>query len=202
MVGKARCLPPLRTARRRPRCTRRVSADSGRVGAPLNAGAAEDSGLAMARAADRDHATKQLEVAFDVYAAHGASADALRIARHLNSLGVHRRVVRQRAHTGWDSLTESELRVFELVADGATNRDAASELCVSPAHHQHPAAKRVRQARHSLAGRVDQARARRVAASSTRDAVDGSGRQLAMRQWRVRAPKCRATWDGLPAHRV
>jgi hypothetical protein len=101
----------------------------------------------MARAADRDHATKQLEVAFDVYAAHGASADALRIARHLNSLGVHRRVVRQRAHTGWDSLTESELRLLELVADGATNRDAASELCVSLAHHQHPAAKRVRQAR-------------------------------------------------------
>ena len=87
----------------------------------------------MARAADRDHATKQLEVAFDVYAAHGASADALRIARHLNSLGVHRRVVRQRAHTGWDSLTESELRVLELVADGATNRMPPAS-CAYPPH--------------------------------------------------------------------
>jgi len=45
---------------------------------------------------------------------------------------VHRRVVRQREQTGWDSLTAAELRVLELVADGATNREVAHRLSVSP----------------------------------------------------------------------
>jgi DNA-binding CsgD family transcriptional regulator len=98
----------------------------------LHAGAAEDLGLAMAASVDRDDAAELLEVAFDVYSAHGACADAHRIARQLNSVGVHRRVVRPRARTGWDSLTDSELRVLELVADGATNREAAGTLRVSP----------------------------------------------------------------------
>jgi DNA-binding CsgD family transcriptional regulator len=33
---------------------------------------------------------------------------------------------------GWGSLTDSELRVARLVAQGATNRDAADQLFLSP----------------------------------------------------------------------
>ena len=32
---------------------------------------------------------------------------------------------------GWDSLTESELRIVNLIAQGATNRDVAEQLHLS-----------------------------------------------------------------------
>lgn len=98
----------------------------------LHAGAVEDMGNALAGTANRDLAVEHLSSAFDIFSAHECSADARRVARALNSFGVHRRMVRQRERTGWDSLTESELRVMELVADGATNRQAAEQLYISP----------------------------------------------------------------------
>jgi DNA-binding CsgD family transcriptional regulator len=46
---------------------------------------------------------------------------------------VERRIVSQtRAKTGWDSLTDSELTVVNLIAQGATNRDVATQLHLSP----------------------------------------------------------------------
>jgi DNA-binding CsgD family transcriptional regulator len=97
----------------------------------LHAAAREDVGHAKARAGAQDHAVQQLNSAFDVFIAHEAVSDARRVAKALHRLGVHRRVVRQRHKSGWDSLTESELRVLELVADGATNREVARLLDVS-----------------------------------------------------------------------
>jgi DNA-binding CsgD family transcriptional regulator len=45
---------------------------------------------------------------------------------------VERRIVSQpRAKTGWDSLTDSELTVVNLIAAGVTNRDAAEQLHLS-----------------------------------------------------------------------
>ena len=62
-----------------------------------------------------------------------ALADARRVARELRRLGVERRIVSQpRAKTGWDSLTDSELKVVNLIARGATNRSVAEQLRVSP----------------------------------------------------------------------
>jgi DNA-binding CsgD family transcriptional regulator len=37
-----------------------------------------------------------------------------------------------RVKAGWDSLTEAELKVASLVAQGATNRSAAQRLHVTP----------------------------------------------------------------------
>ena len=54
-------------------------------------------------------------------------------AAQLRRLGVHRRIVsRPRAKTGWDSLTDSERRVVNVIAQGATNRSAAERLHVTP----------------------------------------------------------------------
>jgi DNA-binding CsgD family transcriptional regulator len=54
------------------------------------------------------------------------------VGRALRRLGVERRIVSQpRAKTGWDSLTDSELRVISLIAQGVTNRDVAAQLHLS-----------------------------------------------------------------------
>ena len=63
---------------------------------------------------------------------HEALADARRVGRELRGLGVERRIVSQpRAKTGWDSLTDSELKVVNLIAQGVTNRSVAEQLHLS-----------------------------------------------------------------------
>jgi DNA-binding CsgD family transcriptional regulator len=99
----------------------------------LYAAAAEDAGAELARTDRADQAVDQLNAAFDTYTRHEAVADARRVGRELRRLGVERRIVAQpRAKTGWDSLTDSELTVVNLIAQGATNRDVATELHLSP----------------------------------------------------------------------
>jgi DNA-binding CsgD family transcriptional regulator len=50
----------------------------------------------------------------------------------LRRLGGERRIVTHpRAKTGWDSLTDSELKVINLIAQGATNRSVATQLHLS-----------------------------------------------------------------------
>jgi DNA-binding CsgD family transcriptional regulator len=98
----------------------------------LYAGAAEDAGAELARNHRDGEAVDQLNAAFDTYLQHEAIADARRVGRGLRRLGVERRIVsRQRAKTGWDSLTDSELTVANLIAQGATNRDVAAQLHLS-----------------------------------------------------------------------
>ena len=72
-------------------------------------------------------------MAFDTYIECEAIADARRVGRALRRLGVERRIVTHpRARTGWDSLTDSELTVVQLIAEGATNRSVAQQLHLSP----------------------------------------------------------------------
>jgi DNA-binding CsgD family transcriptional regulator len=98
----------------------------------LYAAAAEDAGAQLARTDHPDKALDQLNAAFDTYLRYEALADARRVGRELRRLGVERRIVSQpRAKTGWDSLTDSELKVVNLIAQGATNRDAAEQLRLS-----------------------------------------------------------------------
>jgi DNA-binding CsgD family transcriptional regulator len=99
----------------------------------LYAGAAEDAGAELARIGRSDEAVDQLNAAFDTYSECDAIADARRVGRALRRLGVERRIVNHsRAKTGWDSLTDSELTVVHLIAQGATNRSVAQQLHLSP----------------------------------------------------------------------
>jgi DNA-binding CsgD family transcriptional regulator len=98
----------------------------------LYAGAAEDAGAELVRADRHGEAVDQLNAAFDTYLHHEALADGRRVGRALRALGVERRIVSHpRARTGWGSLTDSELTVVKLVAQGATNRDVAAQLHLS-----------------------------------------------------------------------
>jgi DNA-binding CsgD family transcriptional regulator len=98
----------------------------------LYAAAAEDAGAALARTDHPDKAVHQLNAAFDTYLQHEALADARRVGRELRRLGVQRRIVSQsRAKTGWDSLTDSELKVVNLIAQGVTNQSVATQLHLS-----------------------------------------------------------------------
>ncbi len=99
----------------------------------LYAAAAEDAGRPTRSLADRrDDALDHLNAAFDTYTRLEALADARRVGRELRKLGVERRIVSHpRAKTGWDSLTDSELKVVNLIAQGATNRAVADQLHLS-----------------------------------------------------------------------
>jgi DNA-binding CsgD family transcriptional regulator len=99
----------------------------------LYASAAEDAGGELSRAQGNAEAVDQLNAAFDTYIDCEALADARRVGRALRRLGVERRIVTHpRAKTGWDSLTDSELTVVNLIADGSTNRSVAQQLHLSP----------------------------------------------------------------------
>ena len=98
----------------------------------LYAAAAEDAGAELAHIDRPDKAVDQLNAAFDTYMGHEALADARRVGRELRRLGVERRIVSQpRVKTGWNSLTDSELTVVNLIAAGVTNRDVATQLHLS-----------------------------------------------------------------------
>ena len=98
----------------------------------LYAAAAEDAGAELAQTDRGDEALDQLNAAFDTYLEHEALADARRVGGG-RAVGVDRRIVSQpRVKTGWDSLTDSELTVVNLIAQGVTNRSVAEQLRLSP----------------------------------------------------------------------
>ena len=87
----------------------------------------------LARAGRDAEAIENLNKAFDTFVECEALADARRVGRALRRLGVERRIVTHpRAKTGWDSLTDSELTVINLIAEGSTNRSVAQQLQLSP----------------------------------------------------------------------
>jgi DNA-binding CsgD family transcriptional regulator len=99
----------------------------------LYAGAAEDAAGELACAGRDAEAIDSLNKAFDTFVECEAIADARRVSRALRRLGVERRIVTHpRAKTGWDSLTDSELTVINLIAEGSTNRSVAQQLHLSP----------------------------------------------------------------------
>jgi DNA-binding CsgD family transcriptional regulator len=101
---------------------------------PLDRAAArEDAALAENAAGRRQEAISLLGEAIDEYTASGSRRDAARAHRALRGLGGRRKAQRSKEkRTAWGDLTESEMRVVRLVAEGLTNRQVASRLFLSP----------------------------------------------------------------------
>ena len=98
----------------------------------IYAAAAEDAGRQLILGGRAEEALDHLNASFDAYIRLGALGDARRVGRELRRLGVERRIVnRTRAKTGWDSLTDSELKIVNIIARGASNRAVANELHLS-----------------------------------------------------------------------
>jgi DNA-binding CsgD family transcriptional regulator len=105
------------------------------IARPLSlASALEDAGRKLLES-DRDAAIAHLTRAEDGYSRTGAESGAARVRRRLRAAG-HRgrtRARRRGAARGWPALTPAELRVASRVAEGATNRQVAEKLFLSPA---------------------------------------------------------------------
>ncbi|MFI6294707.1 LuxR C-terminal-related transcriptional regulator [Nonomuraea sp. NPDC050790] len=95
------------------------------------ASAMEDAGKLLQKT-DRDAAVRHLLNAERVYARSGAENPAGRVRRALGIAGRRHRSQQRPPAQGWDALTPAELRVASLVAEGATNRQVAETLFVSP----------------------------------------------------------------------
>jgi DNA-binding NarL/FixJ family response regulator len=98
-----------------------------------HASALEDYAIGVVAQGDRANAVDALTRALKLYSGCGATWDASRVRRRLRDLGVRRRIVKAaRPASGWGGLTDGELAVVRLVAEGLTNRVVAERLYVSP----------------------------------------------------------------------
>jgi DNA-binding CsgD family transcriptional regulator len=96
--------------------------------------ALEDLGVASVESGATQEGLDAYGRALELYTRAGATWDAGRIRGHLRALGVRRRLVSaQRPDRGWAAMTDSELAVARLVAEGLSNREVAERLFVS--HH-------------------------------------------------------------------
>jgi DNA-binding CsgD family transcriptional regulator len=91
----------------------------------------EDAGrlLPDARSAE---AVPLLETALGCYCDAGAERDAARVRSLLRARGIRGPAGGARQAPGWPELTESEFAVVSLVGRGATNREVAERLFLSP----------------------------------------------------------------------
>ncbi|GAA3793868.1 LuxR family transcriptional regulator [Sphaerisporangium flaviroseum] len=97
------------------------------------ASAAEDLGVVLAAAGDRQEAVRRLDQALAGYEETGSTRDAARLRRRLRRMGVRHRhwATADRPVCGWASLTDTERTVSLLVAQGWTNRQVANQMFIS-----------------------------------------------------------------------
>jgi len=96
------------------------------------ASAVEDLGRLLVRDGQTAEGISQLNDALELYAGMGAAWDVTRVRGRLRQLGVRRNLAPARPAGGWSGLTDSELAVVRLVAEGQTNRQIAAQLFLSP----------------------------------------------------------------------
>ncbi|MEU7744313.1 LuxR C-terminal-related transcriptional regulator [Nonomuraea sp. NPDC049158] len=97
------------------------------------ASATEDLGVLLAADGRHDDAVGRLDRALAIYHEIGSVRDSARVRKRLRAMGVRHRhwSYADRPVCGWDSLTETELNVSLLVADGWSNREVAEQMFIS-----------------------------------------------------------------------
>ncbi|MGW2015262.1 ATP-binding protein [Streptomyces sp. NPDC001927] len=105
----------------------------GAVWAAEAAECADDLAVVLAEAGDMDGAKAAMRDAAERYLALGATGDLDRADARWRAAGLRRgaRASRNRPSAGWESLTPTEQRVAELVAEGLSNPDIAERLLSS-----------------------------------------------------------------------
>ena len=106
-------------------------ADAGR---PLpRAKALEAAAECLVEADDKIRARQAFEQAVEVYEFLGAEADLNRVQSEFRAYGIRRgpHSKHRRAVSGWDSLTDAELKVAAFVEEGLSNPEIAARLMLS-----------------------------------------------------------------------
>ena len=82
---------------------------------------------------DRSQARVAFTYAVEVYASLGAAADVARLQAAFRAHGIRRgpTAKHRRARSGWDSLTETEIKIATLVEEGLSNPEIAAKLLLS-----------------------------------------------------------------------
>ncbi len=104
------------------------------AGWPLpRAKALEAAAECLVKAEDRTAARQAFEQAVEVYEYLGAEADLNRVQSEFRAYGIRRgpHSKHRRALSGWDSLTDSELKVAAFVEEGLSNPEIAARLMLS-----------------------------------------------------------------------
>ncbi|HET6171691.1 MAG TPA: helix-turn-helix transcriptional regulator [Gaiellales bacterium] len=97
------------------------------------ASALEDLGVASVDRGSEEERIEAFSRALVLYSHAGAVWDAGRVRGRLRALGVRRRLVTPaRPARGWAGLTDAELAVVRIVAEGLSNREASQRLFLSP----------------------------------------------------------------------
>jgi DNA-binding CsgD family transcriptional regulator len=95
--------------------------------------ALEDAGNASAQQHDQGQATSLLSQAYALYGELGDEDDLARVRSSLRAAGTRLRhwTRADRPAFGWDSLTGTERRIADLVAEGLSNRQVANRVFLS-----------------------------------------------------------------------
>ncbi len=95
--------------------------------------ASEDAGLAWAAQGRQDEAVTGLRQAYALYERIGNGDGMARVRSELREAGVrlHHWKRAARPACGWDSLTDTERRIADLVASGLSNRQVADQVFLS-----------------------------------------------------------------------
>jgi DNA-binding CsgD family transcriptional regulator len=104
------------------------------AGKPLpRAKALEAAAEVLVEAEDRTAARQAFEQAVEIYEFLGAEADLNRVQSEFRAYGIRRgpHSKHRRAVSGWDSLTDSELKVAAFVEEGLSNPEIAARLMLS-----------------------------------------------------------------------
>ena len=99
----------------------------------MTAKALEAAASEFVRTGDRAQARDAFSRAVEAYTALDAAADVARVQAEFRGHGIRRgpHSKHRRAHSGWDSLTPTEIKVAAFVEEGLSNPEIAARLLLS-----------------------------------------------------------------------